>query len=77
MGETRVTDKFQVTIPKDVREKVGIKPGEVLLIEPVGEEKLVIKRFGVVKDPLRVLVGKRKYRRHVPIEEIERKVESR
>jgi len=75
MGETRVTEKFQITIPKDVRETIGLKPGEVLLVEPTGEEELTVKRFRVVKDPLRILVGKRKFRRHVPIEELEKEVE--
>ena len=76
MGETRVTEKFQITIPKDVRETIGLKPGEVLLVEPAGEEELTVKRFRVVKDPLQVLVGKRRFKRHVPIEELEKKVES-
>jgi len=76
MGETRVTEKFQITIPKDVRETIGLKPGEVLLVEPASEEELTVKRFRVVKDPLQVLVGKRRFKRHVPIEELEKKVES-
>jgi AbrB family looped-hinge helix DNA binding protein len=76
MGETRVTEKFQITIPKDVREAIGLKPGEVLLVEPAGEEELSVKRFRMVKDPLRVLVGKRKFERHVPVAEFEEKAES-
>jgi AbrB family looped-hinge helix DNA binding protein len=75
MGETRVTEKFQITIPKDVREIIGLKAGEILLVEPVGEEGLTVKRFRVVKEPSRVLVGKRKFKRHVPIEELEEKIE--
>ena len=75
MGETRVTEKFQVTIPKDVREKIGLKPGEVLLVEPASDEELTIRRFRVVKDPLRILVGERKFKRHVPIEELEKRAE--
>jgi AbrB family looped-hinge helix DNA binding protein len=76
MGETRVTEKFQITIPKDVREAIGLKPGEVLLVEPAGEGELSVKRFRMVKDPLRVLVGKRKFKRHVPVAEFEEKAES-
>jgi len=76
MGETRVTEKFQITIPKDVREAIGLKPGEVLLVEPAGEEELSVKRFRMMKDPLRVLVGTRKFKRHVPVAEFEEKVES-
>lgn len=76
MGETRVTEKFQITIPKDVRETIGLKAGEVLLVEPASEEELRVRRFRVVKDPLRVLVGKRKFKRHVPVKELEEKAES-
>lgn len=76
MGETRVTEKFQITIPKDVREAIGLKPGEVLLVEPVGEERLTVKRFRVVREPLRILVGERRFKRHIPVEELEEKVES-
>ena len=76
MGETRVTEKFQITIPKDVREVIGLKPGEVLLVEPAGEEKLTVKRFRMVKNPLNILVGKRRFKRHIPIGELEEKIES-
>ena len=76
MGETRVTEKFQVTIPKDIREKIGLKPGEVLLVESAGEKDLVMKRFRVVREPLSVLVGRRKFKRHIPVRELEEKMES-
>lgn len=76
MGETRVTEKFQITIPKDVREAIGLKPGEVLLVEPTGEEELSVKRFRMMKDPLRALIGMRKFKRHVPVAELEERAES-
>jgi len=28
MGRTRVSPKYQVVIPKDIREKVGVRPGQ-------------------------------------------------
>lgn len=28
MGRTKVSPKYQVVIPKDIREKVGIRPGQ-------------------------------------------------
>lgn len=77
MAKSRVTDKFQVTIPKEVREEVGLKPGEVVVVEKVSEEEIILRRFKRVKDPLRVLVGERPFPRHVPIEELEEKVEAR
>lgn len=77
MGVSRVTDKFQVTIPKDVREALGLKPGEEVMVETGPGGRIVVKRFPTSKDPLRVLVGKKPYPRHVPIEELEEKLETR
>jgi len=76
MPKTKVTDKFQITIPKEVRNKVGLEPGELVSLESVSDEEILIKRFKRVEDPLKVLVGKRPYHRHVPIEELEEKVEA-
>jgi AbrB family looped-hinge helix DNA binding protein len=76
MGETKVTEKFQITVPKDVREAVGLRAGETVIVEAVGENELRVKRFRVIKDPLRVLIGKKRvFKRPVPIEELERKIE--
>lgn len=77
MAKTKVTSKFQVTIPKEVREKVGVRPGEVVSVESVGEDEIVVRRFRRVKDPLRVLVGKARSVRHVPVEELEEGAETR
>ncbi|KPV62682.1 MAG: SpoVT / AbrB like domain protein [Candidatus Bathyarchaeota archaeon BA2] len=77
MPRTRVTSKFQLTIPKEVREEVGLKPGEVVIVESVSEEEIVVRRFRRVKEPLRMLVGKNVSSRHVPIEELEEKAEAR
>jgi len=38
MPKTKVTDKFQVTIPKQIREEIGLKPGEVVIVERLSEE---------------------------------------
>src|SRR5436853_130925 len=59
MGVSRVTDKFQVTIPKDVRESVGLRPGEQVTVEGAPGGAIIVKRFETVKDPLTVLIGKR------------------
>ncbi len=39
--------------------------------------RIVVKRFPTSEDPLRVLVGKKLFPRHVPIEELEEKLETR
>jgi len=77
MPKTKVTSKFQVTIPKEVREKVGVKPGEIVSVESVNEEEIILKRFRRMKEPLKVLVGKTPSARHIPIEELEEKAETR
>ena len=77
MGVSRVTDKFQVTIPKDVRETLGIKPGEEVVVETGPRGRIIVKRFPTSKDPLKVLIGKKPYPRHVPVEELEKKLEAR
>ncbi len=77
MPKTKVTSKFQVTIPKEVREKDGVKPGEIVSVESVSEEEIILKRFRRMKEPLKVLVGKTPSARHIPIEELEEKAETR
>lgn len=77
MPKTKVTSKFQITIPKEVREKVGVRPGEVVNVESVSDEEIVVRRFRRVKDPLKVLVGKTPSTRRVPVEEFEEKAETR
>ena len=77
MAKTKVTSKFQVTIPREVREKVGIRPGEVVSVESISAEEIVVKRFRRLKDPLKVLIGKTVSARHIPVEEIEEHAETR
>jgi len=77
MTKTRVTSKFQITIPKEIREKVGVRPGEIVSVESAGEDKIIVRRFRRVKDPLKVLVGKTPSARRVSVEELEEEAETR
>lgn len=43
---TKITSKGQVTIPRAVRERLGIEQGDYLVFEPAGD------RFMVTKAPL-------------------------
>ncbi|KUH31967.1 AbrB family transcriptional regulator [Thermococcus celericrescens] len=43
MGITKVTRNYQITIPSDVRKKLGIRVGDVLVIE-IEDGKAVIKK---------------------------------
>jgi len=77
MPRSRVTAKYQVTIPKQVRERVGVKPGEVVSIEAISQGEIRLKRFASVADPLKVLIGGKGARRGVPVESLEEQIESR
>jgi antitoxin PrlF len=48
---TRVTRKYQVTIPKEVREKVGVEVGDELKIMDKGE-LIVLQKAGKAKSLL-------------------------
>ncbi len=77
MPTSKVTSKFQVTIPKGVRERVGLEPGETVVVEAHGED-IIIRRFKRVRNPLKVLIGERPlFAKPIPIEELERRLESR
>jgi len=77
MSRTKVTSKFQLTIPKDIREQIDLRPGEVVEVQVDDEGVIIIKRFRRVKDPLRVLIGRTASPHHVGIEELEEKAETR
>ena len=42
--ESKVTKKGQITIPKDVREKLGIKVGDKIIFESSGKGILIRKK---------------------------------
>ena len=75
MERTKVTEKYQVTIPKSIREKIGLKAGEIIIVEAKGRDEIRLKRFRKVKEPLKILVGKRMFDKHIPIDEIEERME--
>jgi AbrB family looped-hinge helix DNA binding protein len=77
MSRTKVTSKFQLTIPKEIREQIDLKAGEVVEVQILGEEGIVIKRFRKVRNPLQVLIGETPSRRHVSIEELDENAELR
>jgi AbrB family looped-hinge helix DNA binding protein len=77
MARSKVTSKFQVTIPREVREKVDVRPGEVVSVEALSQEEIVLRRYPSVADPLNTLIGRKATRRAVPVEELEEMIESR
>lgn len=55
----KVTSKGQVTIPKKVREKLGVQPGEDVGFEEKGD--LILIRKAVTKSPFDRWMGKLKH----------------
>ena len=55
----RVTSKGQVTIPKEVRERLGVHPGENVGFEE--KDGLLVVSKVVTKSPFNKWVGKRKH----------------
>ena len=77
MSRSKVTAKYQVTIPKDVRDELAVRPGEVLSVEAISKGEIRLRRFSSVPDPLAVLIGKRDRHEAVRVETLEEKAESR
>lgn len=76
MGHTRVTDKYQITLPADVRARVPVVPGETLRVEARDAETIVVIRRRRFRRPLDVLVARKPLvRHHVPPDELDRLME--
>lgn len=56
----KVTRKYQVTIPKDVREKIGLRPFEEVEVIALNHDEILVRRKPrIVRDPLPILLGSR------------------
>jgi len=62
MSYVKVTRKGQVTIPKEIRERLGIKEGDVLLVREEGS-RVLLEKVGLPEpgEP----VGEEEYRKLV------------
>jgi len=56
MKTYQVTRKLQVTIPKKIAEKIGIKPGDSVILEE-GEDGIVIKKVREGKEKPEELIS--------------------
>jgi AbrB family looped-hinge helix DNA binding protein len=72
LPRSKVTTKYQVTIPREIRDKVEVRPGEVVSIEALSSDEIVLKRYSRSKDSLKTLIGNAT-RGTVAIEELEEK----
>ncbi len=76
MPRSKVTAKYQITIPKEVRERAEIRPGEVVSIEAISRDEILLRRYSRVVDSLKVLIGGKGSSRTVSIAELEETIET-
>ncbi len=77
MGKTRVTSKYQITLPADVRSKMPVHPGETLVVEVQDPTTIVVRRERSVRRPLSVLIARRPLlRQHITPDELDELAES-
>ncbi len=60
MPETTVTENFQITIPKEVRREMDLRPGEKVIVVRRDVDSLLVQRYRKVRQPLKHLIGKRR-----------------
>lgn len=71
MGLTRIDTKGRIVIPKEIRKRMGIKPGEEFLITEIDGDTIVIKRFDVRKMLKEIM----KNARELDLDELEGEIE--
>ncbi|MDV3103922.1 MULTISPECIES: AbrB/MazE/SpoVT family DNA-binding domain-containing protein [Thermococcus] len=49
VGLTKVDEKGRIVIPKEIRRKLKIKPGEEFVVTELDGDTLIVKRFNVKK----------------------------
>jgi len=68
----KVTDKFQVTIPKEVREKINLRPNEEFEVIALNDNEILLRRkVKKVKNPLEVLIGKEEIKEEISPEKVD------
>ncbi len=72
MGRSRVTSKFQITLPADVRNRVPFRPGEVVEVEAEDDQSVVVRRVRKVANPLDHLIGRKPwFPKSIPPEQVD------
>jgi AbrB family looped-hinge helix DNA binding protein len=72
MITAKVTSKGQITIPKEVREKLGVQPGEDVGFEEKGD--MILIRKALTKSPFDPWVGKLKHLRGKRSDDVVREI---
>lgn len=56
MAKAKISSKYQITLPKEVRDELGVGAGDDLFIVKEGD-KVVLKPLLKVKEPTKFLYG--------------------
>ncbi|AWR94014.1 AbrB/MazE/SpoVT family DNA-binding domain-containing protein [Acidianus brierleyi] len=68
----KVTEKFQIIISKEVREKISLKPNEEFEVIALNDNEILLKRkVKKVKNPLKVLISNEEMEEEIPSEKID------
>jgi AbrB family transcriptional regulator (stage V sporulation protein T) len=71
MPLAKIDKKGRILLPKEIRDKMGIKPGEEFLVADVDENAVILRRIDIRK-MLEDLIEKAK---SVDLEKLEREIE--
>ena len=71
MPVVKIDEKGRILLPKEIRDRMNIKPGEEFLVADIDENAVVLKRINVRK-MLEELIEKAK---SVDLEKLEREIE--
>lgn len=56
---------------------MDIRPGEKVIVERKDVDSILVRRHRKVRQPLKHLIGEKRYHRSVSIEELEERIEAR
>ena len=77
MPRSKVSARYQLTIPRAVREKFEIRPGEVVIVDVLSPDEILISRSSRIEARLKTLIGSRISRKKIPVDVLEERIESR
>jgi AbrB family looped-hinge helix DNA binding protein len=68
----KVTTKFQITIPKEIREKIDLKPGEEFEVIVLNDNEILLRRkFKRIRNPLEILIEKKEWKEEISPEKLD------
>ncbi len=76
MARSKITSKYQVTLPAEVRAKLSMRPGEMVEVEAVDSQTVILRGPEKMKDPMSYFRRKKPLLdRHIPPGELDELME--